>query len=139
MKESALLKQIQLAFTTVGARLFRNNTGHAWVGKTTVYQREAMVKVGPTDVVIRNARPFRAGLCVGSSDLIGWTTINVTQDMVGTKVAVFTAIEGKTGTLRTTKEQETFLNAVRGSGGFGGVARSADEAIELIKLWQVSE
>lgn len=139
MKESELLKQIQLAFTTIGARLFRNNTGSTWVGKSTVFKKPSVVSVGPGDVVVRNARPFRAGLCVGSSDLIGWTTIIITEDMVGTRVAIFTAIEGKTGTGRATKEQTHFLNAVRISGGFSGVVRSRDEAIELIKLWQVAE
>jgi hypothetical protein len=36
---------------------------------------------------------LKYGLCLGSSDLIGWTIREITPDMVEKKVAVFTAIQ----------------------------------------------
>jgi len=135
MKESSLLREIQLAFTNLGARLFRNNTALGWAGRATQYYKQQTVKVGPGDVLVRSAHPLKAGLCVGSSDLIGWTTIVISEDMVGRPVAVFTAIEGKTGRLQATEEQVKFIQAVNMAGGYAGVARSSGDAVEIIKGW----
>ena len=132
MKEKELLNKIQLAFTNLGARLFRNVTAVGWAGRSQVFAYETMVKVGPGDVVIRQARPLHAGLCLGSSDMIGWTNQVITEAHVGRTIAVFTAIEAKTGTTRLTKEQESFLAAVRASGGNAGVVRSVDDAVGVI-------
>lgn len=132
MGEAELLKQIQMSFTNLGARIFRNNTGMGWAGKATQYKNNTTVKVGPGDVLIRNARPVRFGLCVGSSDLIGWTTNTITNEMVGSQVAVFTAIEAKTGKLTATDEQRQFVQAVNQAGGYAGVVRTVSEAVEVI-------
>ena len=94
MTEKSLLNKIQLSLPNF-FRLFRNNTGRGWVGKTNH-------KNG--NVFIENARPLNAGLTKGSSDLIGWTSIEITPDMVGKKVAIFTAIEAKTGRQKPKKE-----------------------------------
>lgn len=135
MSESDLLKQIQVSFTNLGARLFRQNTGQGWAGRVQKFNRVTNVRVGPGDVVIRNARPLRAGLCTGSADLIGWTNLTVSQEMVGHKLAIFTAVEGKTGSTRVTDDQKKFLLAVKSSGGYAGVARSVDDAVEIINGW----
>lgn len=84
-------------------------------------------------ILIRDARPLHAGLTKGSSDLIGWTTREITPDMVGQKVAVFTAIEVKTEKGRATAEQLNFIAQVRKSGGIAGIARSPEEARNLIE------
>ena len=73
MKETPLLNPIAIAATKYGSRLFRNNIGVAQYG-------EARVKYG--------LRP-------GSGDLIGWTPVTITQEMVGATVAVFTSVEVK--------------------------------------------
>lgn len=80
-----------------------------------------------------NARPFHAGLIKGSSDLVGWNTITVSQEMVGAKIAVFTAIEIKTRNVRITPEQTIFINNVNKAGGIAGVVYNEQEAINLIK------
>jgi hypothetical protein len=65
----------------------------------------------------------RYGLAVGSSDLIG----------ILRPSGRFVALEVKTATGRTTKDQDLFLNLVRGAGGFACVVRSVDEAREAIE------
>jgi hypothetical protein len=124
--ETNLLKRIQLAAPKLHARLFRNNVAQAWVGNAK--------RVSPTSVLIVDARPLHAGLCVGSSDLIGWTEVKVTPEMVGRKIAVFTAIEGKTGRVRVTPEQANFIQQVQAAGGFAGVAREPQDITSIITI-----
>jgi hypothetical protein len=113
MKESNIQQQIRLAMSAAGSVLFRNNVGQC-----------------TTD----DGRVIRYGVCnPGGSDLIGWTPMVVTEDMVGRTVAVFTSIEVKRPGGRVSEAQQRFLDAVARAGGIGGVARSADEAISLLK------
>lgn len=76
-------------------------------------------------------RPLNSGLCVGSSDLIGWTTVEITPEMVGRKVAVFTALELKTKKLQATKEQLNFIEQVKLSGGIAGIVRKIEDVQEI--------
>lgn len=124
MKEGFIIDNILLGISKLKCRLFRNNTGMGWSGEL-LRKQEGTVTLG-------NARPLHAGLFKGSSDLIGWTTVTITPDMVGSEVAIFTAIEVKSGNLKPTKEQATFLQRVEASGGIAGVARSPEEAAEII-------
>lgn len=110
MAESAIMRAIMLACSRGAARLFRNNVG-----------------VFRTD----DGRAVKTGLCNGSSDLIGWRSIEVTPDMVGRRVAVFAAIEVKDRG-RPTAEQQRFIGAVLSAGGIAGVARSVAEAEALL-------
>ena len=123
MKELNVQKQIMIAVSKY-SRMFRNNVGIGWVGKTS--------KTRDGGLYIKEPRPLKAGLCTGSSDLIGWTTKIITSDMVGAKVAIFTALEIKTATGKPTKEQVNFISQVLVNGGIAGVARSGDEAIEIV-------
>ena len=125
MTERALLSTILLQASRVGARLFRNNTGQGWVGMEVHRTVETITLAHP--------RPLHAGLCVGSSDLIGWTPVRITADMVGQTVAVFTAVEVKTGRLQATPDQQNFIEAVRSAGGLAGVARSESDAEKIIR------
>ena len=123
MLENDVQKYIMLAASKAGTKIFRNNTGQGWVGQAK--------RLSDGSMLIINPRPLHAGLCVGSSDLIGWTTRVITPDMIGKKVAIFTAIEVKSGT-RPSKEQLTFIQAVRDAGGIAGIARTPQEAHNLI-------
>lgn len=114
MRESTIQNKIRVAVSRLGSRLFRNNVGVA----TT-----------------ESGHTIRFGLCKGSSDLIGWTPVEITQEMVGQQVAVFTAVEVKTPKGRVSKEQQAFLDAVLDAGGIGTVARSAEEA-ETKVVWK---
>lgn len=115
MKESNLKNKILLNLSKKGFRLFRNNVGLTWTGNTK--------KLPNGDILISNPRPFHSGLCVGSSDLIGWKTETVTQEMVGQSVAIFTAIEIKTKNVPVTDKQKNFLEKVNECGGIGIVSR----------------
>ena len=75
------------------------------------------------------------GLCKGSSDLIGWTPITVTTDMVGKKIAVFTAVEvklNKNGKYKATEDQKRFISAVLNNGGYAGVADCKKDLEDII-------
>jgi hypothetical protein len=126
MKEKELLTRIQLKASALGARLFRNNVGQGWIGKSTFYSVASKVNIRPGDVVIRGARRFHAGLCKGSSDLIGFVPVEITEDMVGQKFAVFLAIEGKTGKDKLRPEQVDFVNLVNNMGGRAVVLRDPE-------------
>lgn len=78
---------------------------------------------------------IRYGLCKGSSDLIGWTPVTITEDMVGKKIAVFTAIEvklNKNGKYKATDLQKAFISAVNNAGGFAGVADCNKDLEDII-------
>lgn len=124
MSEANLMRSVLIACSRGATRLWRNNVAQAWVGQATQAQRAMMVKLLPGDVVIRNARPLHAGLCTGSSDLIGYT--------VRDGAAVFTAVEVKTKTGRATAEQRNFIEVVGQAGGIAGVVRSVEDAQALL-------
>lgn len=124
-KEGGIIQEILLRASAIGARLFRQNTGVAWQGD--------MVRISGGRKALVNLRPLRAGLCVGSSDVIGWTPVEITPDMVGRTVAVFTAIEVKTADVRATDEQIRFCLAVAAAGGIAAISYSHEEALAAIK------
>ena len=77
-------------------RMFRTNSGMAWAGKS--------VKKGDI-TLIKNARVFW-GMPEGWPDLTGWTEIEITPDMIGRKIAVFTVVEVKaTGKIKPESKQ----------------------------------
>ncbi len=96
---------------TGDTHLFRNNVGTATTSTGSV---------------------VKFGLCPGSSDLIGWTTIQITPEMVGRSVAVFTAIEVKSATGRASKKQKNFIKRIHDCGGIAGIARSLDDAVNVV-------
>lgn len=125
MAEREIQNEIRLAISREGlGTTFRNNSGQAWVGQ--------LVSRNGRDIILRDARALHAGLCSGSSDLIGWTPVIYYP---GKPVALFTAIEVKSPRGRLTAEQRNFLDQVHAAGGIGIEARSADEAVGAIKEW----
>ena len=107
--ETTLQNEIRLAVGKLkDVRLFRNNVG------------------------MINGVQF--GLCVGSSDLIGFQSVTVTPEMVGQKIAVFTALEVKTEKGKPTPEQVKFTEMIKRFGGISAIVRGVDEAVEIFKL-----
>ena len=100
-----LEKTIKMAHVKTGGRLLRNNVGATKIGN----------------------RFIEYGLGKGSSDLIGWTTIEITEKMIGKKIAVFTAVELKTEKDRASKEQINFVEQVHQAGGLAGIVYNEEQ------------
>jgi len=82
----------------------------------------------------RSGRYVQFGLAKGSSDLVGFKTVEITPDMVGQKIAQFVSIEVKTPKGRPTPQQKNWLNCVASAGGLCGVARSAEDAKKILEI-----
>ncbi len=128
MLESDFMRRLQMQATRLGARLFRQNVGLAWVGRVErgPPQGRRTVHLGPGDVVIRKARPFHVGF-EGMSDLGGWVPVIVTPDMVGQTLAVVVQVEVKMPGRKATLPQLAWLDAVRNAGGRAGLARTEND------------
>ena len=120
---------MELATSSAGCTLLRNNSG-----AQTIKGRLVRWGLG------NRSKEFNAQ--TKSSDLIGWTPVVITQDMVGKTVAVFTAMEVKpvgfiikTQYNEGTREwaQENFCQTVRDAGGFAGFVTSGDDL-----RWQIN-
>jgi len=122
MKEGNIQADIAMQLSKQpNIRVFRNNVGKAWVG--SVIHRDDKT------VTIANYRILHAGLCEGSSDLIGIKKIIITPDMVGQEIGVFLGVEVKTPTGRPSKAQLAFRNFVNKFGGKCEIVRNGDEAL----------
>ena len=115
MKETNILRRIQIALTEIGVRVFRNQVGR--------YQ-------------LIDGRYLQSGLVKGASDLVGWTSVTITPEMIGRRVAVFTGIEVKGPKGQVTAEQHVFLENVRQAGGIAVVARSEEEAVVKVREYR---
>ena len=128
MTEHITQQRILLACGSGNTRLWRNNVGTGWDGQATKVTpgnlRAVLFDLCPGDVVIRQGRPLHAGLCVGSSDLIGY------RQVAG--VAQFVALEVKSPTGRPTAQQVQFLDHITSAGGCAGIVRSVDVAQSLL-------
>lgn len=130
MKETNIMRLIMVSLSKRGFRMFRNNTGKAYVGNSYIrIAKSGMHYIEQGDMIIKSPRLFHAGLIKGSSDLIGWKTTEITPDMVGQKIAIFTAVEVKTPTGRASDEQINFINQVKLNGGIAGIMRNENDPI----------
>lgn len=114
-KETAIQNKILLALSEAGCTVWRNATSYCWVGKVVYKDSDT--------VTLSAARPMQAGLCVGSSDIIG---IHPSGRFLAIEVKRFA--KGS----NASAEQNQFIDAVRNAGGIAGIARSPQEALELI-------
>lgn len=149
MRESGVLKSAWLAISRLslsfvsGVRvaLFRVNTGKAYVsgGGSVVFLPDG-------SAVVPNARPITLGFgmpdgspVTGSPDLDGWTSVVVTPEMVGLRVAIFTAIETKASSGgHKREEQKKFVQRVITDGGIAGFAKSPEEASLVVNEFLVA-
>jgi hypothetical protein len=126
MSESEVQQLITLEAMKHGCLLLRNNSG-SFVDGTG---RHVRFGLGNSSAKIN--KTFK------SSDLIGITTITVTQDMVGKTIGVFTAVECKDtnwpGEIKTDREiaQNNFVQLIKSKGGIAGFSNSVETFIKLL-------
>ena len=113
MSEAGVQSAIRLALGSApGVRMFRNNCG--------MYQDP------------KSGNWVRYGLLPGSGDLIGWRSVVITPDMVGTTIAQFVSVEVKTPKGVVKPDQRLWAENVRKAGGIAVIARSVDDVKFLI-------
>lgn len=124
--ESELQTRIRLAVGRLpNVKLFRNNRGVFWAGK--------VIDQDGNTVTLLHPRRQECGLFQGASDLIGWTSVVITLEMVGRRLAVFTSGEVKKPRgSRFEDGQETWLANVSAAGGLAAVLRSEEDALRLV-------
>lgn len=104
--------------------LFRNDNGYAVMGGEKTFNKDKTV-----DVIGGRWLPF--GIDPGSGDLVGWTPVIVTQEMVGKHLAVFTSIEDKSEHDEIREDQYQWARRVREDGGIAKIVRTVgDERVE---------
>lgn len=130
VKESNIIKEMQVAVSRLGHRLFRNQTGTAWQGQV-LKTRPGIYpfKFEKGDIVIRNPRFISFGLVKGGHDTIGFKVIIITPEMVGRKIAQFFCREVKTKNAKVLPEQINFNNYVNEQGGDAKIVYSVEEAV----------
>lgn len=124
MSETDLYNEILTTYSRGHTRLMRVNAGMAWQGK--------VIEQSHTRLVLAYPKPIRLAV-TGVSDLIGWTTVAIAGDGGLAPCAIFTAIECKIGNRRAAEEQAAYLDLVRRAGGRAGVARSSEDAGEILR------
>jgi len=116
MRETNIVQLVRLKCSQLGKVMWRNNRGKL----EDKFGRWVEFGIGGD----------------GGSDLIGYSRVTVTPDMVGQTIAVFTAYEVKTLETIIPKgekqkkhyaEQQRFLNAIIRSGGIAKMICSPDE------------
>jgi len=131
--EGDLMRRIMKATSKAGARVFRNNVGKGWMGESIgPFKEERKITVYKGDVIIRHARRLRAGLFVGSADILGAVSIIITPEMVGQKIALPLSMEVKTTTGRMSRPQKLWCDMVNRMGGRAAIVRSVDDALALL-------
>jgi len=112
MAETPIVSSILKLLSRRGrGRLYRNNT--------------RVLRVG--------GRLMRFGLCPGSSDIIGFESVKITEDMVGGRLARFVALEVKDAKGKVTDKQMDFIQDVIDAGGKGAVVRSVEDALKALE------
>lgn len=114
-KETATMHSIMLAIGNGVIRVFRNNVGQG-----------RLVHGGYV----------KFGLHPGAGDLLGWKSVEITADMVGKRAAIFVSIEVKEPGAYTDPErkkaQENWAREINNAGGIAGIARSVDDALQIV-------
>lgn len=123
MTESALYGEIMQAFSRGSTRIFRQHSGLFWTGQVLSHTGNKLVLLNP--------RAIKVGT-PGIADLGGATSVIITPDMLGQRVAIDVQIEVKFGRGRATAEQTAYIATMSTLGARAGIAHSVEEAAEII-------
>ncbi len=129
MLETPVQQRVRITAAHAGLQLFRNNSGACYD------QTGRLIRYGlGNDSEQVNRR-------IKSSDLIGWTPMLITADMVGRTVPVFTGIEVKASDWNPGKKldahetaQKTFIDLVLAAGGKAGFANDPADVYRIMML-----
>jgi hypothetical protein len=124
MSEHAIQNAGRNALAQPGIFNSRANVGKAWTGSECI-------KLPDGNMLIRNPRPFDTGLPPGFTDTFGVSSEVITQEMVGQTIGVAHFIEYKGERGRVAPIQQRFMEAMRRLGARAGVARSAQDAVDI--------
>lgn len=138
-RESTVQKKIWARLGRV-CTLFRVNTGRGWLSGLG---SKGVIRQLDGSILMDAARPIALGFANpagdpinGAADLNGWTSIIITPEMVGTKIAVFTSVETKRSQGgRISSEQLKWSEQVKNAGGIALIANSEDLARDLLLSW----
>lgn len=119
--ERDLLRELLRAASALGARLFRNQIGAYRLARPQCIECQ------------RFGRVLTSGLCVGSSDLVGWVPVVIGPEHLGRTLAVFCGVEAKRADGRLSEPQRAFLAALERDGAVSGVARSVADLHDIIR------
>ena len=113
-KETELQNRVRALVNSpgTGCRVWRNN-----VGKRKI-----------------DGRWISWGLAPGSADLIGLKTLQISADMIGSKIAVFTSLEIKTLTGVEQSDQIAWRQTIQKLGGIAEFIRSEEDAVRILNL-----
>jgi hypothetical protein len=125
--ESTVSQEIQIQAMHHACNLMRNNSG-ACIDNTGRLVRYGLGNISKAQTAL-----------IASSDLIGITKVVVTQEMVGSTVGIFTAIEVKREDWKEDKKfsgreraQQAFINWVKNNGGIASFCNSVDKLKEIL-------
>jgi hypothetical protein len=117
-------RAIRLALSRGNTRLFRQHVGLFWQG-------EAFPQKDGT-VVLRNARRIDVGF-EGQPDEGGWTTVTITPEMVGQRIAIAVQLEIKRSRgAHRRKKQKEFIAFAKAMGVRAGFAASVEDAEKIV-------
>lgn len=126
MKEHDIQNEIRLHISQLGRSvIYRGNVGQAWTGSKAV-------RMSDGSVTISNAHPFSTGLPLGFPDLFGFTMVEITPEMVGSSLPVFTAVEVKQPGKKPTRAQQHCLEFLQSKNCLAGIAHGVDDAENII-------
>ncbi len=119
--EKSILNDILIGVSALPRTLvYRSNTGMAWVGEKQEVLVGQRVEIAPGMVVLKNGRPIKFGV-PGLGDINGITDGHPLQ------------IEAKTKVGRQSEQQIKFQIAWEKAGGIYILARSPEQALEMIR------
>ena len=125
MNEQEIQQDIQLESSKQGHKLWRNNSGgfKDETGRVVYFGLGVISK--------------QSNAAFKSSDLIGFTMVEITKDMVGTKLPIFTAIEVKNSKWKYTETerevaQKKFMDVIKMNKGIASFVNSVEGYVKTI-------
>lgn len=137
MAENQHLRRVWLALAPT-SKLWRLNSGKAWVsdgGKPIPQQNGAILLPAPAHPIALGFSMTNGKPVAGAGDLIGYTKVLITADMVGKTLPVFTTVDAKTDKGRISDDQDSFAHTIADAGGVAGFAWDEESAVEIINRY----